>query len=154
MASIEELARRKSLILEQAPEQLANEATRLQKKLWSQMTPLLNSLETDATGNIVQSDANIRKIGAIIQALNVLLTGDEYRSAVTTFLKGIDENIVITDEIAKNIEKGFSPSETQKRLVELVKSNALNSLVGNGLRSAVSQPFAQQLIANVAARAL
>lgn len=152
MPTIEELAQRKVRLLEQAPEQLATDATRIQREIWERMTPLVQSLEVDADGRILQNNANINRVSTIIEALNVLLTGEEYRLAVTDFLNSIDDSILLTDEIAKNIERGFQPSEVQKRLVQLVKQSALNSLVGGGLRSAVSQPFAQQLLANVSAR--
>jgi hypothetical protein len=153
MATLEELAARKVKLFEQAPQQLATDATRIQEKLWRQLTPLLNELETDSSGNIILSDDNIRRVSTILQSLNQLLVGDEYRQAVTQFLSSIDQGITITDEIARDIEKNFTPSETQKRLVTLVKQNALNALIGDGLRGRVSQPFAQQLIANIAARA-
>jgi len=153
MASIEELARQKVRIYEQAPETLANEATRLQEKLWRQLLPVISELQTDSDGNITQSDANIRRISVIIRSLNELLAGDEYKSAIRNFLGEIDKNVVLTDEIAKQIDKGFSPDNTQKQILNLVKSNAIDALIGDGLRGRVSQPFAQQLIANIASRA-
>lgn len=153
MATIDELAARKAKILESAPEVLANDAIRIQKQLWEQLTPLINSLEVDSQGNIVQSVRNINKISAIINSLNILLAGDEYRDAVRQFLSSLDENIEITNEIAKQIRSGFEPNEYQRRLIELVRAQSLSSLVSDGLRNAVSRPFAQQLIANVTSKA-
>lgn len=152
MASIEELAKQKIRLYETAPENLATEAKRIEAALWRELLPLIQDLEVDKAGNIIQSDNNIRRIASIIENFNVLLAGKEYQDAVRNFLGTIDKNVELTDEIAKNIEKGFTPSQTNKNLLRLVKLNALDNLIGSGIRSTVSLPFAQQLIANVAAR--
>jgi hypothetical protein len=153
MASIEELAKQKIKLYESAPENLATEAKRIEAGLWRELLPLIQDLEVDSSGNIIQSDNNIRRIASIIESFNTLLAGKEYQDAVRTFLGTIDKNVELTDEIAKNIEKGFTPSQTNKNLLRLIKLNALDNLIGSGIRSTVSAPFAQQLIANIAARA-
>jgi hypothetical protein len=153
MASIEELAKQKIRLYETAPENLATEAKRIEAGLWRELLPIIQDLEVDSSGNIIQSDNNIRRIASIIESFNTLLAGKEYQDAVRTFLGTIDKNVELTDEIAKNIEKGFTPSQTNKNLLRLIKLNALDNLIGAGIRSTVSLPFAQQLIANVAARA-
>ncbi len=153
MASIEQLAKEKIRLYETAPENLATEAKRIEAGLWRELLPLIQDLEVDSSGNIIQSDNNIRRIAGIIEGFNTLLAGKEYQDAVRNFLGTIDKNVELTDEIAKNIEKGFIPSQTNKNLLRLIKLNALDNLIGSGIRSTVSLPFAQQLIANVAARA-
>lgn len=152
MASLSELAKQKAKLLEQAPEQLATEANRIQRELWKNLVPLLESLEVDSEGNITQSQRNVNKISAIINSLNVLLAGEEYRNAVSDFISNIDKGVTLTNEIAENIKRGFQPNAAQTALTNLVKNNALNSLLGDGLRGAVSRPFAEQLISNVSTR--
>jgi len=152
MASIEELAKKKIELYESGPENLATEAKRIEANLWRELLPLLNELDVDSEGRIIQNDDNIRKISSIINSFNTLLVGDEYREAVKSFLDNIDQNVVLTDEIARNIEKGYNPSETSKNLLRLIKINALDNLIGQGITTTVSAPFAQQLIANVSAR--
>ncbi len=153
MASIEQLAKEKIRLYETAPENLATEAKRIEAGLWRELLPLIQDLEVDSSGNIIQSDNNIRRIASIIEGFNTLLAGKEYQDAVRNFLGTIDKNVELTDEIAKNIEKGFTPSQTNKNLLRLIKLNALDNLIGVGIQSAVSQPFKEQIIANVSARA-
>jgi hypothetical protein len=153
MASLKELAQQKVKLFAQSPERLALTSEKVQLELWKQILPIINEFETDAEGNILQTDANIRRIGQVITTLNELLAGDEYVTAVKSFLGDIDKGLLITDEIAKTIKATFEPSEALKSLQRIIKQNAIDSFIGDGLRARVTQPFVQQLTANIAARA-
>jgi hypothetical protein len=110
-------------------------------------------MDVDATGNIRQTEDNIRRIGLITEELNKVLAGGEYRDAVQSFLSSIDEGVQLTDEIAKKINSTFEPDNVQRQLLAISKQNAINAFFGSGLRENVTQPFLEQLTANVAARA-
>lgn len=153
MASLEELAKEKVRLLSQSPERLALTSEKVQLELWKQMLPVINEFDVDSEGNILQTEANIRRIGSVITTLNELLAGDEYVTAVKSFLGDIDKGLTITNEIAKEISATFEPSNAQKVLQRLIKQNAIDSFIGDGLRARVTQPFVQQLTANIAARA-
>ena len=153
MASIEELTRERIRLYDEAPEKLATEAAKIQADLWRQLLPIITELDTDSEGRILQTDANINRVSAIIEALDVLLAGDEYRDAVREFLGAMDRGFQITNEIAEQIESGFEPKTAQVRLYNLLRDNAINSLIGEGIQSRVSQPFQQQLLENIATRA-
>jgi hypothetical protein len=110
-------------------------------------------MDVDATGNIRQTEDNIRRIGLITEELNKVLAGGEYKDAVQSFLSSIDEGVQLTDEIAKKIDSNFQPDNVQKQLLAISKQNAINAFFGSGLRDNVTVPFLEQLTANVAARA-
>jgi hypothetical protein len=153
MASFEELVKNKIKLLENVPEELATAAERAQRDAWRKLGPLLAEMDVDADGNIAQTEDNIRRIGLITEELNKVLAGGEYRAAVQSFLGSIDEGIQLTDDIAKKIDSTFEPNNVQRQLLAISKQNAINAFFGSGLRERVTQPFLEQLTANVAARA-
>jgi hypothetical protein len=153
MASFDELVARKIKLLETVPETIVTAAEKTQRDAWRKLGPLLAEMDVDATGNIRQTEDNIRRIGLITEELNKVLAGGEYRDAVQSFLSSIDEGVQLTDEIAKKIDSNFQPDNVQRQLLAISKQNAINAFFGSGLRDNVTVPFLEQLTANVAARA-
>jgi hypothetical protein len=153
MASFDELVARKIKLLETVPESIVTAAEKAQRDAWRKLGPLLAEMDVDATGNIRQTEDNIRRIGLITEELNKVLAGGEYRAAVQSFLASIDEGVQLTDDIAKKIDSTFEPDNVQKQLLAISKQNAINAFFGSGLRDNVTVPFLEQLTANVAARA-
>jgi hypothetical protein len=153
MASFEELVKRKIKLLETVPETIVTAAEKAQRDAWRKLGPLLAEMDVDATGNIRQTEDNIRRIGLITEELNKVLAGGEYKDAVQSFLASIDEGVQLTDEIAKKINSSFEPDNVQRQLLAISKQNAINAFFGSGLKENVTQPFLEQLTANVAARA-
>lgn len=153
MASFDELVKQKIKLLETVPENIATAAEKAQRDAWRKIAPMLSEMDVDADGNIAQTEDNIRRIGLITDELNKVLAGGEYRAAVQSFLGSIDEGVQLTDDIAKKIDKNFQPDNVQKQLLAISKQNAINAFFGSGLRENVTQPFLEQLTANVAARA-
>lgn len=153
MASFDELVKQKVKLLDSVPEELATAAERAQRDAWRKLGPLLAEMDVDANGNIAQTEDNIRRIGLITDELNKVLAGGEYKDAVQKFFGDLDQGIVLTDEIATKISSTFEPSNVQKQLLVISKQNAINAFFGSGLRERVTQPFLEQLTANVAARA-
>jgi hypothetical protein len=153
MASFDELVARKIKLLETVPETIITAAEKAQRDAWRKLYPLLAEMDVDATGNIRQTEDNIRRIGLITEELNKVLAGGEYKDAVQSFLSSIDEGVQLTDDIAKKIDSNFQPDNVQKQLLAISKQNAINAFFGSGLRDNVTVPFLEQLTANVAARA-
>lgn len=153
MASFDDLVKQKIKLLENVPEEIATAAERAQREAWRKIAPLLAEMDVDADGNIAQTEDNIRRIGGITDELNKVLAGGEYKAAVQSFLASIDEGVQLTDDIAKKIDNSFKPDNVQKQLLNISKQNAINAFFGSGLRERVTQPFLEQLTANVAARA-
>ena len=153
MASFDELVKSKIKLLENVPEELATAAERAQRDAWRKLGPLLAEMDVDENGNIAQTEDNVRRIGLITDELNKVLAGGEYKDAVQSFLGSIDEGVQLTDDIARKIDSTFEPNNVQKQLLNISKQNAINAFFGSGLRERVTQPFLEQLTANVAARA-
>lgn len=153
MASFDELVKSKIKLLENVPEELATAAERAQRDAWRKLGPLLAEMDVDENGNIAQTEDNVRRIGLITDELNKVLAGGEYKDAVQSFLGSIDKSVQLTDDIAKKIDNTFEPNNVQKQLLNISKQNAINAFFGSGLRERVTQPFLEQLTANVAARA-
>jgi hypothetical protein len=110
-------------------------------------------MDVDAAGNIEQTENNVRRIGLINEELKKVLAGSEYKEAVKSFLDSIDKGVQLTDEIARTFEESFEPNQVQKQLLQISKQNAINAFYGSGLDARFTQPFLEQLTANVAARA-
>lgn len=153
MASFDELVKQKIKLLETVPENIATAAEKAQRDAWKRIAPMLAEMDVDTSGNIAQTEDNIRRIGLITDELNKVLAGGEYKAAVQSFLGSIDESVQLTDDIAKKIDASFQPDKIQKQLLAISKQNAINAFFGSGLRDRVTQPFLEQLTANVAARA-
>jgi len=153
MASFDELVKQKIKLLETVPETIVTAAEKAQRDAWRKLGPLLAEMDVDATGNIRQTEDNIRRIGLITDELNKVLAGGEYKDAVQSFLASIDEGVQLTDDIAKKIDASFQPDNVQRQLLAISKQNAINAFFGSGLKENVTQPFLEQLTANVAARA-
>ena len=81
MASLDELIKKKIRLFEQIPKDMATSAERAQLDAWRTVEPLLRDMDVDSTGNIIQSDANINRIGFIADELNKVLAGGEYKEA-------------------------------------------------------------------------
>jgi len=153
MASLDSLVKKKIRLFEQIPKDMATSAEKAQLQAWRTVEPLLREMDVDSNGNITQTDANINRIGIIAEELNKVLAGGEYKEAVSKFLSQIGEGVKLSTEIAQTFEAGFEPTEAQRRLVQISQQNAINSFFGSGLRERVTQPFLEQLTANIAARA-
>jgi hypothetical protein len=153
MASFEQLVKSKIKLLENVPEEIATAAIKAQRDAWRKIAPMLGEMDVDADGNIAQTEDNIRRIGLITDELNKSLAGGEYKDAVQKFLGSIDEGVQLTDDIAKKIDSSFQPNNVQKQLLNISKQNAIDAFFGSGLKQNVTQPFLEQLTANVAARA-
>jgi len=153
MASLNSLVKKKVALFDSVPEKLQTAALKTQAQIWKRIEPILQDMDVDSSGNISQTEDNIRRIAIISEELKKVLAGGEYKEAVRTFLSSIDEGVQLTDEIARNFEKGFEPSEIQRQIVNISKQNAINTFFGGGLDARFTQPFLEQLTSNIAARA-
>lgn len=153
MASFRNLVEKKIKLFDRVPDEMATQSERAQREIWKTIRPLLDEMDVDLNGNITQSDANVNRIGTIVEELNKVTAGSEYKDAVKSFLGSVDEGVNLTNEIAKKIQSTFEPTNAQLRLLEISKNNAINAFFGSGLRERFTQPFLEQLTANVSARA-
>ena len=153
MASFEKLVSDKIKLFESVPAKLETAAIKTQAEAWKKIRPILAEMDVDAAGNIEQTENNVRRIGLINEELKKVLAGSEYKEAVKSFLDSIDKGVQLTDEIARTFEESFEPNQVQKQLLQISKQNAINAFYGSGLDARFTQPFLEQLTANVSARA-
>lgn len=153
MASLKDIVKEKIKLFDETPDKMATATSKVQSKIWRDLLPVINDLEVDAAGNIIQSDNNVARIGIIADKLNEVLGGKEYQAVIKTFLNSIDEGVVLTNEVAKKFDANFEPTAAQNKLLQLSKTNAINTFIGSGLKNNVTQPFVEQLVTNVSARA-
>lgn len=132
---------------------MATATQKVQLKIWKELLPVINDLEVDKTGNIIQSENNVARIGIIADKLNEVLGGKEYQNVIKIFLNSIDEGVVLSNEVAKKFEAGFEPTAAQTKLLQLSKTNAIDTFIGSGLKNNITQPFVEQLVTNISARA-
>jgi hypothetical protein len=153
MASFEKLVSDKIKLFESVPAKLETAGIKTQAEAWRKIRPILAEMDVDAAGNIEQTENNVRRIGLINEELKKVLAGSEYKEAVKSFLDSIDKGVQLTDEIARTFEESFEPNQVQKQLLQISKQNDINAFYGSGLDARFTQPFLEQLTANVAARA-
>ena len=153
MASLKDIVKEKIALFDSTPDKMGSATEKVQLKIWRELLPVINDLEVDKTGNIIQSDNNVARIGIIADKLNEVLAGKEYQAVIKTFLNSIDEGVVLSNEVAKKFEAGFEPTAAQTKLLQISKTNAIDTFIGSGLRTNVTQPFIEQLVTNISARA-
>lgn len=153
MASLNDIVKEKIKLFDSTPDKMATATQKVQLKIWKELLPVINDLEVDKTGNIIQSENNVARIGIIADKLNEVLGGKEYQNVIKIFLNSIDEGVVLSNEVAKKFEAGFEPTAAQTKLLQLSKTNAIDTFIGSGLKNNITQPFVEQLVTNISARA-
>ncbi len=153
MASLRDIVKEKIKLFDSAPDKMGTATERVQLKIWKELLPVINDLEVDKTGNIIQSDKNVSRIGIIADKLNEVLGGKEYQAVIKTFLNSIDEGVVLSNQVAQKFDPAFEPTAAQTKLLQLSKTNAIDTFIGSGLKNNVTQPFVEQLVTNISARA-
>ncbi len=153
MASLSDIVKEKIKLFDSTPDKMGTATERVQLKIWKELLPVINDLEVDSTGNIIQSDNNIARIGIIADKLNEALAGKEYQAVIKTFLNSIDEGVVLSNEVAQKFDPAFEPTAAQTKLLQISKTNAIDTFIGSGLKNNVTQPFLEQLVVNISARA-
>ncbi len=153
MASLRDIVNEKIKLFDSTPDKMGSATEKVQSKIWRELLPVINDLEVDKTGNIIQSDNNVARIGIIADKLNEVLGGKEYQEVIKTFLNSIDDGVVLTNEVAQKFDPAFEPTAAQTKLLQISKTNAIDTFIGSGLRNNVTQPFVEQLVTNISARA-
>ena len=55
--------------------------------------------------------------------------------------------------MAQKFDPAFEPTAAQTKLLQISKTNAIDTFIGSGLKNNVTQPFVEQLVTNISARA-
>jgi hypothetical protein len=153
VASLSDIVKEKIKLFDSTPDKMGTATEKVQLKIWKELLPIINDLEVSSTGNIIQSDNNVARIGIIADKLNEALAGKEYQAVIKTFLNSIDEGVVLSNEVAQKFDPAFEPTAAQTKLLQISKTNAIDTFIGSGLKNNVTQPFVEQLVTNISARA-
>lgn len=130
MASIGDLIAEKVRRLTEVPDEFLSQVEKAQKELFPEVVELLMKLKVDADGNILFNNSNLELTAEIKEALNQILLGSDYTSAVKTFAKEFDKQATITNQI---VRKGFefTDSKLQEQLVKISKKSTSEILLDN-----------------------
>ena len=62
MASLSDIVKEKIKLFDSTPDKMGTATEKVQLKIWKELLPVINDLEVDKTGNIIQSDNNVARI--------------------------------------------------------------------------------------------
>jgi hypothetical protein len=149
MSKFDELVREKIAIIDRSPERFQTEVEKAQLQIWKEIEKQFDRLDTK-NGVVVQSAKNLSIISVIVESLAVAASTGEYLESVKSFLSDFDQAAKITTELAKIIDKGFSPSAFSKEVQLLYRSTAINQLFNNPI-SNTQTTLRADLISSIAA---
>ena len=72
MASFDSLVKKKVELFESVPEKLQTSALKTQALIWKRIEPILQEMDVDSSGNISQTEGNIRRIAVISEELKTV----------------------------------------------------------------------------------
>lgn len=148
MAAITDIVDAKLKNLREIPDALTTSVDRQQKKLLTEISSALDSLDIeDALIKISQS--NIAKIESIITSMQDVFFDKDYVEAVKSFASGIDAQAVLTRDL---ISAGFGKLRPKKLYEQILRSTRKNavSLFGEAVMDQVYfEPLRQQMLTSI-----
>lgn len=150
MTEIEKLINEKIRILEDSPDRLADASIKAQKFIWESVSVEIDKFEIK-DGKIVLNASNVSQLEKIIESLKSAIYGTDFQKAMKAFIADFDHSARITNTLAKDILSSFEPSLSQDKILNIVRQNTVNTLIGDGLAARLTQPFVTLLAANVSA---
>lgn len=140
MATLKSLIKAKNIRLEKVPEAFLSEVEKLQKKMFTDLISLLDSIDKEG-GFIKASAGNIRKLSSIMTDAKEELFGTDYVEVATEFIKEFDLQKAANDNIFEKEFKEFSGSDLADELLRKSKEDALQALLGSPLDTEFLQPL-------------
>lgn len=123
-----------------------------QKELWRQLFDLIKRLETDASGNIKPSGANLKKLRGIRKTLVRVIKTKGYKLGVSTFLATFDRVKNASDKNFRSLDQKHNPNKAKyKANLALAKNATKVSLLSSGIDEAVIKPVENLLRQNITA---
>ena len=131
MPSLIELIDRKNQRIEDIPEKFQSSVEKLQRRIFNRVVELIGQLDTDPSGNIRMTEANLLRIQNINDELKRVLNGREYVQAVRAFTNEFETQKKINDEyLKKAFGSDFKESRLADQLVKNSQRNAFELLAG------------------------
>lgn len=144
MATLKSLIKAKNIRLEKVPDALLSEVEKLQRKMFSDLLSILDSIDREG-GFIKASAENIRNLSSIITDAKEELFGTDYVDIVSEFVREFDVQKLANDKIFEKEFKEFSGSDLADELLKKNKDDALQALLGSPLDTEFLQPLDKTL---------
>lgn len=147
--TLKQLLKQKNDRLQSIPEALLSVVERTQKKIFSQIVTLLDSLDRSG-GKILSSSDNLLAATEIIDDLKKILLSSEYTIAVKEFAKEFDVQKKVNDDYFKEVFGDFDKVKIAESLVKKAKSDAVNALLSSPLDENFLKPLENILTDSIA----
>lgn len=140
MPTIKSLIKQKNIRLEEVPSALLTEMERLQKKMFTDLISILDTIEKQG-GFLVASAENLKKLASLTDEIKSELFGNEYSDIVEAFVNEFDVQKVLNDEILKKEFETFESSSLAEEVLNKSKSDAIDALLGSPLDTEFLKPL-------------
>lgn len=121
---------------------LNNAANKISKEILSEVNDTISVLKKDASGNIVASIENIKKVNELSVSLEKYLSSSEYQQAMGVFLGSYSSNVILINSYFNAISTSFTASDIlYKQIASAAKGSTIESLMGSGISANVKDPL-------------
>jgi hypothetical protein len=146
--TLDELIKHKLERLESVPDNLVSATEAAQKAILKEAIKSLQGIDTDGSGNIIFSKANLAQIETILNKLNTALFGSEYTDAITTFAKEMAKQANFTNSYFK-LQFDYAAPDVLAELLKNSQHQALKLLDQDAVSSALMEPLRAKLSASI-----
>lgn len=128
--------------IEDVPNNLYNKIGGVQRDLFSEMTSLLNELETQG-GNIIVNEENLLRVEQIMTQFRQSIPTTDYNESLSVFADEFDTQADLNDEYFDEI--GEDAPEEARTLNNNNKRNSIRKMVGGSLDAPFYNPITDTL---------
>ena len=112
-----------------------------EKGVFNAVIGMVKELDLDKTGNIKQTQKNIRMLNKIRSKVEPIVLNDDYKKRVREYMGGFKDVQIINDNYLNEIAASFNPSPVlQQQIMKYELEVTGNSLVGAGISEEVIDP--------------
>ncbi len=127
---------------------LVSASKKVSAEILAEVNDTIASLTKDASGNVVSSVENIKKVNQLSNSLEKYFTSQEYSQAMGVFLGSYSSNVGIINSYFTEVSQSFKASE-YKQIMNLSKDATVESLMGSGVSANVKDPIIKLLTDSV-----
>ncbi len=125
--------------------------TTRQNSMWSVILRTVKNLETDAAGNILTNNSNLKILRTLRGDLENVVIDPQYKKNVNTYLNSFEELKGINDKYYKSIaSSGYTANKhIYKEVLASSAEATSNSLLESGISESVIKPIERVLSQNI-----
>lgn len=121
----------------------------IQDEIYKKLQLLLKELDTDASGNLKNSIANLKTIGSIKTELEKVILNKQLQANTTEYANAFSEVAKLQNNYFRSIETEFTPSKILDEIKSQSITATIESLTGAGLSYNVIEPVQNILRTNI-----